>query len=207
MSGGAAPAGLVHVVEDEASIRRALERVLTAGGYAARLHDSAESFLAAHDPEAPACAGVDMHLPGLDGCALQAAVAASPLPVIFLTGRGDISMSVRAMKGGAFDFLTKPVEAETLLGAVGRALDEAAEARAGLSGQARFESRLRRLTPREREVHDAVVAGEPNKRIAYDLGLAEKTVKVHRARVMTKMGARSLADLVRAAVTRRIEEP
>ncbi len=147
-----------------------------------------------------------MYLPKMNGFELKQKISTlSPsLPVIFLTGRGDIGMSVAAMKEGAFDFLTKPVKPQQLLTVIAAAKKRVAESESSTREAARYEERLQNLTRREAEVMGAVVAGDLNKQIAHDLGLAEKTVKVHRARVMKKMGVRSVAELVRASVTKRI---
>lgn len=196
-------AAVIHVVDDDVVVLRSLGRLLAASGHAHESHASAEEFLARRDPERAGCAIIDLCLPGVDGLALQSRMAESDamIPVIFLTGRGDIESSVRAMKCGAVDFLTKPVAASVLLGAIERALQIAAATRAAGREQATFDARLALLTPREREVLDGVVAGRLNKQIAWHLGVAEKTVKVHRARVMQKMNADSVADLVRRVVT------
>jgi len=163
--------------------------------------DSCEAFLARHDPEATGCLLLDVALPGLDGLALQRrlAEARQPRPIVFLTGRGDIPTGIRAMKDGATDFLTKPAPDAALLGAVRTALDRDREGRQVRAGLAAIETRLATLTPREREVLRHVVAGKLNKRIAVELGTKEKTIKVHRARVMSKLQASSLPDLVRMA--------
>ncbi|WP_333834923.1 response regulator transcription factor [Rubrimonas sp.] len=193
---------VVHVVDDDRAVRHALARLLRASGHAAETHASAEAFLDRPDPASTGCAILDMHLPGIDGLDLQSVLmnADNPCPVIFLTGRGDVEKSVRAMKTGAIDFLTKPVQAAALLTAVDRALAQGAAALAEQAARDDLAGRLALLTPREREVLDGVVAGQLNKQIAHDLGMAEKTVKVHRARVMRKMDAGSLAALVRLIV-------
>lgn len=198
-------AAVVHLVDDDPSVRRALGRLLAAAGHRCETHASAEAFLARQPDAGPGCAVIDLQLPGASGLELQARLAelGETLPLIFLTGRGDVPSSVRAMKGGAVDFLTKPVEAEALLAAIAAALERGRALHAARAAQAGVEARLARLTPREREVLDMVVAGRLNKQIAADLGVAEKTVKVHRARVMHKLEARTVADLVRLAVGRR----
>jgi FixJ family two-component response regulator len=192
----------IHLVDDDASVLRALKRLLAAAGYACETYESAETFLSRLASAVPGCAIVDLQLPGASGLDLQASLAGrgDDLPVIFLTGRGDIRTSVRAMKDGAFDFLTKPVEPEALLAAIASALEHAREMRAVRRTRADVEQRLARLTPREREVLGMVVDGRLNKQIAADLGVAEKTIKVHRARVMQKMGVRTIAHLVRVVV-------
>lgn len=190
---------LVHVVEDDAGVARALVRLLAAAGHRAEAHADAEDFLARHDPGQPGCAIVDLGLPGMDGLALQAALAARGVacPLVFLTGAGTVPASVRAMKDGAVDFLLKPVDAQAFLAAVDAALARDAAAREARAMNQDGARRLASLTPRERQVLDLVVAGRLNKQVAADLGTAEKTVKVHRGRMMKKLGVRTVADLVR----------
>lgn len=187
----------VHLVDDDAQILRALSRVLAGAGYEVQTFADAETFLDQHDPSRPGCAVVDLSLPGKDGFVVQAELGACGRPVIFLTGRGDIPASVRAMKGGALDFLQKPVDIEILLAAVAEArrLDDAR--RKDFRERQDFEARIAKLTPREREVLDHVVTGRLNKQIAASLGIVEKTIKVHRGRMMKKLGVRTVADLVR----------
>jgi FixJ family two-component response regulator len=189
------------VVDDDPSVLRALTRLLSAAGLEARGFPSPTAFLQAHDPATPGCLVLDVALPGLDGLELQQALLASDCarPIVFITGRGDIPTTVRAMKGGAVDFLTKPVNDRDLLGAVRNAIEVDRVARQAQVEMDAMRHRLASLTPREREVLVHVVAGRLNKQIAADLGTVEKTIKVHRARIMEKMAARSLADLVRAA--------
>lgn len=200
---GPREAATVHVVDDDPSVLTSLSRLLCATGHRAATHATAEAFLAALDPAEPGCVVLDLRMPGLDGHAVQARLseAGIALPVVFLSGKGDIPASVQAMKEGAVDFLTKPVQADVLLAAVDEAIARDAESRVQATETAACEDRLARLTPREREVLDAVVAGRLNKQTAEALGIAEKTVKVHRARVMRKMGVRSVADLVSLVVT------
>jgi len=191
--------GLVYVIDDDASVRRALARLIASAGLDVETFPSAEAFL--HHPvtDRPACLVLDVRLPGENGLELQAALgdARRSLPIIFLTAHGTVSGSVRAMKEGAVDFLQKPVDEDELLGGIERALDRSREARASLAEQARLERRLEALTAREREVLGLVATGMLNKQIAERLGVAEKTIKVHRGRVMQKMAAASVADLVR----------
>jgi FixJ family two-component response regulator len=191
----------VFVIDDDPGVLRALTRLLSASGFQARAFPSAAAFLEAHDPATPGCLVLDLALPGLDGLELQQALTVSDCarPIVFITGRGDIPTSVRAMKAGAVDFLTKPVNDEDLVAAVRNAVEMDRLARAAQAELASLELRLRTLTPREREVLSHVVAGRLNKQIAADLGTVEKTIKVHRARIMEKMAVRSLADLVRIA--------
>jgi FixJ family two-component response regulator len=189
------------VVDDDPSVLRALTRLLSAVGFQARAFPSPAAFLQAHDPVTPGCLVLDVALPGLDGLELQQALAVSDCarPVVFITGRGDIPTSVRAMKGGAVDFLTKPVNDKNLLAAVRNAIEIDRLARETQVEMDALRQRLATLTPREREVLAQVVAGRLNKQIAADLGTVEKTIKVHRARIMAKMAVGSLADLVRIA--------
>jgi FixJ family two-component response regulator len=191
----------VFIVDDDPEVRRALMRLLRAAAFEVTAFRSAREFLSAHDPEAPGCLLLDVIMPDVDGLELQASLRAAgcPLPVIFLTGSGDIPMSVQAMKAGAVNFLTKPVGAVALVAAVTEALQVDGAARHNRALERPLQQRLSTLTAREREVLTHVVAGQLNKQIAADLGTAVKTVKVHRARVMRKMGARSVAELVQFA--------
>ncbi|MEP9389994.1 response regulator [Mesorhizobium sp. KR9-304] len=192
-------ASTVYLVDDDERVRVALARLLSSTGYLVKPHSSAEDFLSHHDPAVPGCAIVDLMLPGMDGLGIQQSLLSGAVhrPVIFLSGRGDIPVSVKAMKAGAVDFLTKPVEASVLLAAVSHAMDRDLEARREGERRQSIEKRLASLTPREREVLTHVAAGRLNKQIAADLGTVEKTVKVHRGRMMAKMGVRTVADLVR----------
>jgi FixJ family two-component response regulator len=192
---------VVYVVDDDAGFRRGVCRLLEAAGYDARPHASAGDFLLADPAEGPACVLLDVRMPGPSGLELQEALArrGEAPPIVFLSGHGDIPMSVRALKAGAVDFLTKPVDRQTLLAAVNAALEQDIARRAERDEIQALRQRYDRLTPREREVLGLVVAGKLNKQIAGDLGAAERTVKAHRAQVMEKMEVASLADLVRAA--------
>ncbi len=195
-------APIVHVVDDDDSMRTAVVRLLQAAGYQARGYGSAGEFLLGRsDRDAPGCAVLDVRMPGPSGLDLQEALARFdvPLPIVFLTGHGDIPMSVRAIKAGAVDFLTKPVSREVLLGAVRSAIARDAETRAAREVLRVLRARYESLTPREREVFTGVVAGRLNKQIAADLGTAERTIKAHRAQVMEKMQVASVAELVQAA--------
>jgi FixJ family two-component response regulator len=189
----------VFLVDDDPSVLGGLSRLLRASGYPVRCFASPEAFLEQHDENIPGCAVLDLAMSGLNGLELQRALKARGYdrPIVFLTGRGDIAASVQAMKAGAVDFLTKPVEAEQLVAAVGAAIEKDRQARAARAAVESIEQRLASLTPREREVLRHVVAGRLNKQIAADLGTAEKTIKVHRARLMAKMGVKSVAQLVR----------
>jgi FixJ family two-component response regulator len=191
----------VYLVDDDAAVLRSLTRLLRSAGYDAAAYGSAETFLRELAPDAEGCVVLDLSMPGLDGLALQRELSArgGALPVVFVSGRGDVPKSVHAMKEGAIDFLTKPVKSAALLAAVEKALGRARERREGRREVESLRGRIETLTPREREVMEGVAAGLLNKQIAGRLGIAEQTVKVHRARVMEKMGAESLADLVRLA--------
>jgi FixJ family two-component response regulator len=191
----------VFLVDDDAGVLGALSRLLRAHGYQTQAFASAKAFLASHDGSIPGCALLDVSMPDLDGLELQEALTAegSQRPVIFLTGQGDIPTSVRAMRAGAIDFLTKPVTDADLMTAIARAIQVDSESRQLNSALESINARFARLTPREHEVMTHVIGGRLNKQIAGDLGTVEKTVKVHRGRVMEKMGVRSVADLVRLA--------
>jgi FixJ family two-component response regulator len=196
---------VVHLVDDDASVLRALSRLLTGVGHRCVTHESAEAFLARHDPKEPGCAVLDLSLPGMDGFGIQESLTgAAARPVVFLTATGDVPKGVRAMKAGAIDFLMKPPEPEALLAAVAEALRRDAAMRAARAGANEVEQRLAKLTPRERQVLDLVVQGRLNKQIAAELGSAEKTVKIHRGRMMRKMGVWTVADLIRQVTPRHI---
>jgi FixJ family two-component response regulator len=196
-----AAAPLVYVVDDDASVRKSLTRLVAAAGYRVHAFASAREYLAREPSGGPSCLVLDVRMPGLTGLDLQKALAGSEhrIPIVFITGHGDIAMSVTAMKAGAVDFLTKPFAGKDLLDAIQRALakdtrDLGIEARV-----AEIQARVKLLTQRETEVFALVVTGMLNKQIASELGVVEKTVKVHRARVMEKMRAGSVAELVRLA--------
>lgn len=194
-----APTATVFVIDDDASVLKALTRLVLANGLEAQAFASPAAFLDAHDPRVPGCVVVDLAMPGLDGLALQQALHERDpsRPIIFVSGQSDVPASVRAMKAGAVDFLTKPVDEEILLLTIGAAIARDSAARAQRAEMEALRRSVAELTPRENQVFTRVVVGRLNKQIAGDLGITEKTVKVHRARVMQKMGARSLADLVR----------
>jgi FixJ family two-component response regulator len=190
---------IVFVVDDYAPVRSSICRLLHAAGFVVAAFASAEEFLAQYDPRVWGCLVLDVAMPALNGLELQRilAQASSLLPIIFLTGEGDIPKSVQAMKHGASDFLTKPFNDEDLLAAVRTAIEKNRALRQEQAELSEIEARLATLTPREREVLEYVVAGKLNKQIAGDLGTVEQTVKVHRARVMQKMRVQSVAQLVR----------
>jgi FixJ family two-component response regulator len=196
----------VFLVDDDAGVLKALSRLIRAHGYEVRSYSSPQQFLASHDATLPGCAVLDLAMPGLDGLALQQALTSGGCnrPVIFLTGKGNIPASVRAMKAGAIDFLTKPVNDCDLLQAIASAQEQDARSREVDAELASIQAKMRTLTPREREVLTHVVAGRLNKQIAADLGTGEKTVKVHRGRMMKKLGVHSVPDLVRVAQKVRI---
>jgi RNA polymerase sigma factor (sigma-70 family) len=189
----------VFIVDDDALVRRSLERLILSVGLQVKTFSSASEFLESRRPDGPACIVLDIRMPGLSGLDLQGELSSAGLdmPVVFVTGHGTVPMSVRAMKAGAVDFLQKPIDDQVLLDAVQRAIDQDRQARAEQAGRQELERRLESLTPREREVFSLVVSGLLNKQVAAELGTSEKTIKVHRARVMQKMEADSLADLVR----------
>ena len=188
---------LIHVVDDDESFRPALLRLLGAAGFEAKGYASTGDFLLNPLPDRPGCVLLDVQMPGPSGLELQAALQRQSiaLPVVFLTGHADVSSSVRAMKAGAIDFLTKPVKRETLLEALRRALSRDAEQRAARAEADLLRSLFASLTPRERAVFDRIVAGRLNKQIAAELGIAERTVKAERAQVMNKLRVGSAAEL------------
>jgi FixJ family two-component response regulator len=191
----------VCLVDDEPGILRGLARLLESNGFCVHTFASAQTFLEFTDTELPACVVLDISLPGKNGLQVQAELVESEIdcPIVFLSGQADISMSVQAMRAGAVDFLTKPVDANALIDAVGAALQRHAASMEQRGALESLTDRWRSLTPREREVCQRVAAGQLNKEIAASLGSAEKTIKVHRGRVMKKMQARRVADLVRMA--------
>jgi FixJ family two-component response regulator len=194
-------APMVFVVDDDASVRKSLTRVLAASGYAVEQFASAGDFLARERCARPCCLVLDVRMPGLSGLDLQTALAAAGrrLPIVFVTGHVDVPMTVKGMRNGAVDWLTKPFGAKELLNAVERAVAKDVQDRSDAARVAEVEERAKRLSPRELQVFALVVTGMLNKQIAGVLGVVEKTVKVHRARVMTKMQAGSVAELVRLA--------
>ena len=191
----------VYLVDDDPDVRKAIGRLLESAGLEVASFASAQQFLDGYDRSAPACLVLDLAMPGLNGLELQAALEreASPLPIIFLTGRGDIATSVQAMKHGAADFLTKPVDDAALLAAVHDALATSRSRHRAGQERADLAQRLATLTGRERQVLEGIAAGRLNKQIAAALGTSEKTIKFHRGNLMRKMGARVAADLVKLA--------
>ena len=192
---------IVFVVDDDPAMRRSLENLMRSVGLRTEAFASAQEFLRRRRPDGPTCLVLDVRLPGASGLDLQKRMAETDLeiPIIFITGHGDVPMSVRAMKAGAVEFLTKPFRDQDLLDAIHQALERDREARAQREELAALRTRVNSLTRREREVMGLVVAGLLNKQIAAEVGTSETTVKIHRHQVMEKMGAGSLADLVRMA--------
>ena len=207
MTAAKIPRQIVFVIDDDASMRDAVSRLLNAVGLTVQTFASAREFLAGKLPDVPGCAVLDVRLPGLSGLDLQREMVERGIhiPVIFITGHGDIPMSVQAMKAGAVEFLTKPFRDQDLLDAVRAGIQLDRQGRKERAELAELRDGLRQLTPREREVMSLVVAGLLNKQIALRLGTSEKTIKIHRSHVMQKMRADSLADLVRMSQKLGIE--
>jgi FixJ family two-component response regulator len=197
-----AGAPVIHVVDDDASFRTAISRVLNASGYEVAAHESAARFLHDIDNTSPGCILLDVRMPALSGLQLQEELAklSHGWPIIFMTGHGDIPTSVRAIKAGAEDFLTKPISHQTLLDAIHHALDRHAERRRGQDQLNSLKTLISTLTPRESEVFSLMVRGKLNKQIAHALGTSERTIKAHRHMVMEKLRAQSFAEVVLMAV-------
>lgn len=193
---------MVHVVDDDMAIRDALVLLLEAAGHHARAHADAAQFLSVLDPAQPGCVLADVRMPGMSGLELQRHLKDQgvDLPVIIITGHADVAMAVQALKAGAADFIEKPFDEDVLLASVNRALDTGARVFRERRHLADVQARAAGLTPREREVMDLVVKGLPNKAVAVELSISARTVEIHRARVMEKMAANSLSDLVRMAL-------
>lgn len=189
----------VYLVDDNPSVRKALTRLLKSAGYNVIAFASAREFLDHPSDERPACLVLDIRMPGLTGIDLQRELNSAKmiLPIVFITGHGDVPTSVRAMKAGAVDFLSKPVKDTDLLKAIEQALERAVREHTHRDEIDDIQNRIDTLTPRERQVLEYIVSGALNKQVAFELGTVEKTIKVHRARVMEKMGVKSLAELVR----------
>jgi len=191
----------VHVIDDDDGVRQATARLLSAAGFAVRTHRSGDDFLAAGGAGAAGCIILDVRMPGRTGLDLQAAIAEheDPLPIIFMTGHGTIPDSVRAIQDGAVDFLVKPVDPPLLLEAVSRALARDAEDRRARAHRRVIRERFDRLTAREREVFVHLIGGQINKQVAADLSITERTIKLHRARILEKLEVDSMAELARVA--------
>jgi two-component system, LuxR family, response regulator FixJ len=189
----------VFIVDDDEAVRNSLRLLVKSVGLSATAMLSAREFLESYDPQQPGCLVLDVRMPGMSGLDLQQQLnlRGAVIPVIFITGHGDIPMAVEAMQQGAFDFLQKPFRDQDLIDRIQRALEKDKLTRAELAERSRIRERRDQLTPREREVMALVTSGKPNKVMAADLGLSQRTVEIHRARVMEKMGASSLAHLVR----------
>jgi len=200
---------VVFVVDDDPSVLKAVGRLLRSAGFQATTFSSSQRFLDQHDAAVPCCLILDLQMPGMSGLEVQTKLAAAgvEMPIIFLSGRGDLSTSVQAMKQGAADFLTKPIERDELLAAVRVALEKDLARRISQQETAETRRRLSSLTTREYEVFEHVIMGDLNKQTAAELGAAEKTIKVHRSRVMDKMQVRSVAELVRMAERAGIAVP
>jgi FixJ family two-component response regulator len=199
----------VFLVDDEPSVLKAVARLLRSSGFNVETFRSPQEFLDGYDPNTTGCLVLDVAMPGLNGLDLQEALCskAIELPIIFLTARGDIPMSVKAMKRGAVDFLQKPANDEELLQAIRTGIDRDVANRQVRADRLGIEQRLATLTAREKEVLRHIISGKPNKQVGADLGVVEKTIKVHRGRIMTKMNVRSLAELVRVTERAGIKPP
>ncbi|CAN1490357.1 TtrR Response regulator [Burkholderiaceae bacterium] len=194
--------GNVYVVDDDEAVRDSLQWLLEGKDYRVRCFDSAESFLSRYDPREVACLIVDIRMPGVTGLELQDRLLErkSPLPIVFITGHGDVPMAVNTMKKGAMDFIPKPFNEEELLNVVERMLDQARSAFADYQHAANREALMGKLTAREAQVLERIVAGRLNKQIADDLGISIKTVEAHRANIMEKLNANTVADLLKIAL-------
>lgn len=196
------PAATIYVVDDDEGVRNSLRFLLKSVGLTARTLASAQAFLESYQPKQPGCVVLDVRMPGMSGLELQQQLnlRGAIIPVIFITGHGDIPMAVEAMQHGAFDFLQKPFRDQDLIERIHRALERDARNRAALAHRDRIRERFESLTPREHEVLSLMTRGKPNKVMAAELGVSQRTVEIHRARVMDKMGARSLPELIRFAL-------
>lgn len=194
-------APLVYIVDDDGAVRDALGMLMKSVGLECETHESAADFLESYDASRPSCLVADIRMPGMSGLELQQELQSrrSEIPILFITGHGDVPMAVNAMKSGAMDFIQKPFRDQDLLDRIHRALHSDQDRRESSEEVAEIRERIDKLTPREKEVMEMVIQGHANKVIALDLGVSQRTVELHRARVMHKMGVRSLADLVRIA--------
>lgn len=196
------PAGLVHVIDDDEAVRDSLGFLLEAAGFQVAIYGSGRAFLEAWAPELDGCVVTDVRMPGMTGLELAAQLNAmgSTLPVVVITGHGDVPLAVEAMKVGAHDFIEKPFDEEAILSAVGSALAASRAAGDGAGERAEIRRRIETLSGRERQVLEGLVEGKANKVIARDLGISPRTVEIYRANLMTKMAARSLSELVRKTI-------
>jgi two-component system response regulator FixJ len=196
---------IIHLIDDDEHVRRAVAFLLGTAGFAVKLHESATAFFAGLDRQQPGCIVSDVRMPGMDGVELLRRLKeeGADMPMIIMTGHADVALAVAAMKAGAVDFIEKPFDDEVLLSAVRLALSRYARVDPSGTEVGQIRARMESLSPRERQVLDGLLAGHPNKTIAYDLSLSPRTVEVHRANLMTKMGAKSLSDLVRMAMLAR----
>jgi two-component system response regulator FixJ len=201
-----ATSAVVHLIDDDDGVRQSLAFLLTTAGLAVRVYESAVAFLEALGTLQPGCIVTDVRMPGIDGLQLQRRLKSLSLnlPVIVITGHADVPLAVEAMKAGAIDFIEKPFDDEVLLSAIRVALDRYDHTGRRELEIAQIQDKLGSLSDREREVLEGLLAGRPNKTIAYDLGLSPRTVEVHRSNVMTKMGANSLSSLVRMALVAQV---
>ncbi len=193
---------IVYVVDDNVGVRRSIRLLMRSIGLQSEALSSAQEFLDSYDGDQPGCLVLDIRMPGMSGLELQEKLAAmgASIPIIFITAHGDVPMAVESLKAGAFDFIQKPFRDQKLIDSVQKALDADVSRRREMASRRETESKLAKLTKREREVMQLVVAGKPNKGIAQELNISERTVEIHRARVMMKMKAESLAALVRMAL-------
>lgn len=198
---------IVMIIDDDTSMRSSLQRLLLASGIDNITFSSAQEFLSASLPDRPCCLLLDIRMPGMDGMELQSELVkiGRDLPIVFITGHGDVPMSVQAMRAGAVNFLQKPFELRILLDAINESFEKDRKQRLASTQLKKLQEGASRLTPREREIFAFVISGALNKQIAYDLGIQEGTVKVHRHQVMEKMMSKSLAELVKMAATLGIE--
>jgi two-component system response regulator FixJ len=199
---------IIHIVDDEEAVRASLATLLEVQGYAARIYGSGAEFLERVDPSVPGCALVDLKMPGLDGLGLLQKMAESNIkvPVVMMTGFGEVAVAVKAMKAGAADFLEKPLDAKQLLSVLDRLLSQSQAAAESEVRKKEAQERLDRLTDRERDVFNGLAIGKTNKAIALDLDISPRTVEIHRAHIMTKLEAATLSDLVRLAITLGIRQ-
>lgn len=198
---GVEPAPLIHVIDDDPAMRRSLDDLLESAGYAAATYASTAAFLAREADDRPACLLLDVRLPGMNGLDFQDYLAntASDLPVILISGHGDVPMTVRAMRAGALDFIEKPFREQDLLDAVARAVEESRKRVPAARCRDETDQKIATLSPRERQVISLVLTGKLNKQIAFDLSISEVTVKIHRASAMRKLGVRTILELSRIA--------